>query len=259
MAYVQIRDFASRFGAISPDRSSVALTLDQYSVPSTGLGARAEIRSPTGGVIELRIGGEWRRTSGRTNENFTFTGTVPARFRSAGGNTDTIGGYAEANAEPADDLTVSAGGRIDYWRISQGFRREINIGGLNAGSVRSDDRFANRSDWEGTGRIGFAYEGLGLLKLRGSGYASWRLPTLNELYRPFRVGADATAANAALSPERVYGAELSFEHSIGYLDFGVTAFTNRLNGAIANVTRGQGPGLFPGVGFVSAGGDISCA
>ena len=36
---------------------------------------------------------------------------------------------------------------------------------------------------------------------------------------------------------------------------GLTAFANRLEGAIANVTLGRGPGTFPGVGFVAAGGD----
>jgi outer membrane receptor protein involved in Fe transport len=33
-----------------------------------------------------------------------------------------------------------------------------------------------------------------------------------------------------------------------------TIFSNRLNRAIANVTLGSGPGVFPGVGFVAAGG-----
>ena len=34
----------------------------------------------------------------------------------------------------------------------------------------------------------------------------------------------------------------------------LTGFVNRLKDAIANVTLGQGPGAFPGVGFVPAGG-----
>jgi outer membrane receptor protein involved in Fe transport len=34
----------------------------------------------------------------------------------------------------------------------------------------------------------------------------------------------------------------------------LTAFANRLNRAISNVTLGSGPGTFPGVGFVAAGG-----
>ena len=36
------------------------------------------------------------------------------------------------------------------------------------------------------------------MELRAAGYTGFRVPTLNELYRPFRVGADATAANGAL-------------------------------------------------------------
>ena len=55
--------------------------------------------------------------------------------------------------------------------------------------------------------LGAAY-GAGPVAVRAAAYRGWRLPTLNELYRPFRVGADATAANAALDPERLTGAGL---------------------------------------------------
>ncbi|MGH9582904.1 MAG: TonB-dependent receptor plug domain-containing protein, partial [Bryobacteraceae bacterium] len=49
--------------------------------------------------------------------------------------------------------------------------------------------------------------GLGRLRLRASGYRSFRAPTLNELYRPFRVGNVLTEANAALVPEGLTGVE----------------------------------------------------
>jgi vitamin B12 transporter len=250
LGYVQIRDFANRFGAVAANRNSVSLTLDQYSVPSTGLGARFELRPPVGDNAELRIGGDWRRTNGRTKEDFFFTGTVPGRNRIAGGRTDTLGGFAEASFTPIDALTLSLGGRADYWSIANGFRKEVNIGG----TVRSDDAFADRSGWEGTGRAGFAYQANGAVKLRGAAYLGWRLPTLNELYRPFRVGTDATAANELLSPERLKGAELGVEYDDGDISISATAFINRLNKAIANVTQGTGPGNFPGIGFVAAGG-----
>lgn len=250
LGYVQIRDFASRFGAVAAGRNSVSLTLDQYSVPSTGLGARFEVRPPVGDTVELRIGGDWRRTVGKTKENFFFTGTVPGRNRIAGGQTDTLGGFAEVSLEPLDDLTLTAGGRADYWRIANGFRKEVNIGG----TVRSDDVFADRSGWESTGRAGFAYKVSSSVKLRGAAYLGWRLPTLNELYRPFRVGADATAANEMLAPERLKGAEVGLEFENDVLSFSATAFVNQLDNAIANVTQGVGPGNFPGVGFVAAGG-----
>jgi outer membrane receptor protein involved in Fe transport len=93
------------------------------------------------------------------------------------------------------------------------------------------------------------------LSLRSAAYLGWRLPTLNELFRPFRAGPDATAANPLLSPERLSGFEAGFRYSRAGVSIEATGFTNRLRDAIANVTLGQGPGVFPGVGFVGAGGE----
>ncbi|HMS20115.1 TonB-dependent receptor [uncultured Sphingorhabdus sp.] len=248
--YVQLREFSSEFGAIAANRNSVTQTLDQFATPSTGLGARFEVRPPVGKQIELRLGGEWRRTSGETREFFTYVAGAPTRFRTAGGQTDSFGGFAELSYQPFDTLTLSAGGRLDRWTIADGFRREVNIGG----TVRSDDRFADRSGTEWTGRAGFGWDFADGFTLRGAAYRAWRLPTLNELYRPFRVGADATAANEALRPERVEGFDAGLAYSNVDIELGVTVFRNRLNDAIANVTLGQGPGNFPGVGFVAAGG-----
>ena len=250
LGYVQIRDFANRFGAIAAGRDAVSLTLDQFSVPSTGLGARVEVRPPLGDKAELRIGGDWRRTVGETNENFFFTGLTPGRSRRAGGESDTFGAFAEASFEPVDQLTLTAGARADHWSIANGFRKEVNIGG----TVRSDDMFADRSGWEGTGRAGFAWQASDAFKLRGAAYLGWRLPTLNELYRPFRVGRDATAANELLAPERLKGAEIGVDIEHDDIKVGATVFISRLNNAIANVGIGVGPGVFPGVGFVAANG-----
>ena len=92
------------------------------------------------------------------------------------------------------------------------------------------------------------------MTIRSAAYLGWRTPTLNELVRPFRAGTDATAANAELDPERLAGAETGLDFAHGPLRITLTGFVNRLSDAIANVTLGQGPGNFPGVGFVGAGG-----
>ncbi len=250
-AYTQIREFASQFGAISADRSLVTPTLDQFATPSMGNGFRFEVRPPLGDGAELRIGGEWRRTNGVTKEKFTFVADAPTRLRTAGGETDSYGLFAEGSWKASYALTLSAGGRIDRWSIRDGFRKEVNIGG----TVRSDDRFANRSGTEATGRAGVSLELADAWWIKASAYTGWRLPTLNELYRPFRVGADATAANEQLSPERIKGAEASIsygEDKDRHAD--ITFFYNRLDDAIANVSLGQGAGVFPSVGFVAAGG-----
>ncbi len=254
LAYVQIRSFESSFAAISADRRTATQSLDQYNTPSTGLGARAEIRPSLGSGSELRLGAEWRRTTGETRELFTFVAGAPTRLRRAGGASETIGAFAEASWQASPDLLLTGGGRLDHWRLSNGRLRETV---LATGTPVTTSLFNDRSGWEGTGRAGFAWDAAGLLKLRGAGYLGWRLPTLNELYRPFRVGPDATAANAALSPERLRGAELGLDYEIYTIQLGATLFWNRLDNAIANVTLARGPGTFPGVGFVSAAGTFS--
>ena len=255
LAYVQIRNFDVSFGGVADDRNSVSRVFEQFNVPSTGLGARFEVRPPVGENVELRIGGDWRRTEGETNENFFFLDDdTPRRSRNAGGSTATYGAFVEASAQASDVLTLTGGGRIDFWTIDDGFRKEIELINPFPGSVRTDAQFANRDGTEFTARGGFAFNATDRLTLRGAAYLGWRLPTLNELFRPFRVGADATAANELLEPERLKGAELGLDWDSGNVSIGITGFVNELDDAVANVTLANGPGLFPGVGFVSGAG-----
>lgn len=258
LAYVQIRNFDVSFGGVADDRNSVSRVFEQFNVPSTGLGARFEVRPPVGDDVELRIGGDWRRTEGTTNENFFFADNdTPRRSRRAGGNTATYGGFVEASLQASDALLLTGGGRVDFWSIDGGFRKEIELINPFPGSVRSDEIFTNRDGTEFTGRGGFAYDLTGQITLRGAAYLGWRLPTLNELFRPFRVGSDATAANELLEPERVKGAELGLDWESGITKLGITAFYNQLDNAVANVTLDNGPGVFPGVGFVAPDGTYS--
>lgn len=251
LGYVQTRAFASSFAAVNADRTAANQTLDQYNTPATGLGARFEIAPPAGNGIDLRIGADLRQVSGRTEELFTFVAGAPTRIRMAGGETRSIGAFADASAE-VGALTLTAGGRLDRWRISGGFLSERT---LATGDLLTDTRFADRRGTEATGRLGVAWSLNGAVTVRAAAYRGWRLPTLNELYRPFRVGADATAANAALAPERLTGIDggVTIVPAEG-LSLTATGFWNRLDNAISNVTVAQGPGTFPGVGFVSAAG-----
>ncbi len=248
LGYVQTRQFTNSFASVNAARTAATLASEQYNVPPTGLGARFEIRPPLGEGTELRLGGDWRETEGVTKERFS-AGT---RGRLAGGRTRTIGAFAEAALE-REELTLTAGGRIDRWRIEDGF---LNERVFATGAVLTDTLYPDRSGWEPTARAGIAFRPAGALTLRSAAYLGWRLPTLNELYRPFRVGADATAANAALAPERLRGIEAGVEYRpLSTARIGLTVFANRLEDAIANVTLARGPGLFPGVGFVSAAGE----
>lgn len=249
LGYVQTRAFASRFASIADGRVATSLVLDQYNVPSTGLGARAEF-APSLGVVDLRLGGDIRAVSGETQERFFYVAGQPTRLRDAGGESLTAGAFVDAGAE-LGAATLNAGARLDRWTITDGKLNER----ANTGETINDIAFPDRDGWEPTGRIGVALRASDAVSLRAAGYRGWRLPTLNELYRPFRVGADATAANAALEPETSLGAEIGVDLTPApAVRLSATAFISRLDDAIANVTIAPGPGFFPGVGFVSASG-----
>jgi vitamin B12 transporter len=250
LAYVQARGFRSGFVAVTTDRASVTPTLDQFNTPSTGLGAKVEIRPPVGAEVNLRFGADVRHASGTTNEFFRYISGQPTRIRRAGGSTLTAGLFIEAS-QHFGPLTLTGGARIDHWAIRGGNLTESVIG---TGAPTLDLRFADRNGARPTARFGAAYALSDALSLRAAAYSGFRVPTLNELYRPFRVGADATAANSALKLERLKGIEGGLNWQSGPATLSLTSYWNRLDDAIANVTLGTGPGTFPQVGFVAAGG-----
>jgi len=251
LAYLQTRAFASQFASVDAARTTATQTLDQYNTPATGTGGRIEVKPPVGEGRDLRLGADVRRVSGQTQELYTYVNALPTRRRVAGGTALTYGLFTDASLT-AGPATLTLGGRVDRWRLTDGALREAVIA---TGAPLTTAIFPERRGTEWTGRAGIAVTPVAPVTLRASAYRGWRLPTLNELYRPFRVGADAVAANAALKPERLSGIDGGVTLAPGAgISFAATVFWNRLDGAIANVTAGRGPGTFPGVGFVAANG-----
>lgn len=248
--WLQHRDFATGFASVNATRTAASPTLDQH-VPATGTGLRIEIEPPLGSGWTLRTGGDLRMVSGRTSELYSFVAGAPTRRRVAGGESSTAGLFADLSLERGA-LTLTAGGRADRWTIRDGRLFEALLTG---GAPLTDSRAPDRAGWEGSARLAAALRASDAIALRGAAYSGWRLPTLNELYRPFRAGTDATAANPQLAPERLRGVEVGVDLTpADGFTLRTTAFLNRLDNAIGNVTLGSGPGTFPGVGFVAAGG-----
>jgi outer membrane receptor protein involved in Fe transport len=251
LAYGQWRELQSSFASVNAQRTAATRASLQDSVPSQGLGGSVEVRPSVGEGIELRLGGDVRWMDGESRELYTYVAGEPTRRRRAGGDSGSAGIFGEVTAR-LDAVTLSGGLRADRWTISNGELVERQIA---TGALLRDDRFEDRSGTLPTARAGAVLElGRGL-SLRSAAYLGWRLPTLNELFRPFRAGADATAANPLLEPERLGGVEIGAGMEHGGVTLSLTAFSNRIQDAIANVTIARGPGVFPGVGFVGAAGE----
>ena len=105
-----------------------------------------------------------------------------------------------------------------------------------------------------TARLGLRQELGDGLYLRSAAYGGFRAPSLNELYRPFRLGNNITEANPGLTPEKLYGGELGLGQSGETFGWDATVFYNQLHGAITNVTLAHGPIVVPGLGTVPLGG-----
>ncbi|MEN3972814.1 TonB-dependent receptor [Sphingomicrobium sp. XHP0235] len=243
----QDRQFETRFAALDDARASTRVVLDQYDVPATGLGAEASLD-----LGPVTLGAGWRRNEGSVAERFFFVDDAPTRERRAGGDSSiaSIFGNAERALGPFGAL---ASLRIDRWRLGDGFR---TIRQLADDARLEDSTFGARDGTQWSGRIDLS-RNIFPARFTASAYRGWRLPTLNELYRPFRVGADATAANEGLQPETSFGLDLGARVGSPTFSAGVTLFAQRLDNAIANVPLDTGPGVFPGVGFVSGAGVYS--
>lgn len=247
LLYGQWRNFRSSFASVDASRTSAARVSLQDSVPAQGYGASVEARPPVGKDVQLRIGIDERSASGESKELYSYVSGHPTRRRIAGGSSQTEGLFSELSWARGG-LTVSGGARLDHWQISNGKLLEWL---LSSGQSTRNDHYPDREGWLPTARAGAVIRVNDGVSVRSAAYLGWRLPTLNELFRPFRAGSDATAANPFLKPERLSGAEIGVEYRRGIVFASLTAFVNRLSDAIANVTLGEGPGTFPGVGFVS--------
>lgn len=229
LAYVQARDFTN----IVVSSTRFVPVLDQRRTPSTGLGGKLEVRPPVGSGHVLRIGADYRSSSGELQEDAysAFTGNLTARRRAGGSNGD-LGLFIEDDWT-LGKLVLTAGARADRWTISDGFFSERD----SAGTITIDNSFADRSGWDTSFRGGALYRMGGGLDLRAAAYSGLRLPTLNELYRPFVVFPVVTLANEQLENEALRGFEAGFDYAASpSIRFSLTAFDNKVKNAVANVT-----------------------
>ncbi|MEC8837202.1 MAG: TonB-dependent receptor [Pseudomonadota bacterium] len=229
LAYLQARNFTN----VVVSSTRFVPVLDQRNTPATGLGGKLELRPPVGDAHVLRVGMDFRRAEGELFETAisAFSGNITARRNAGGTNTD-LGLFVEDDWS-LGRLVLTLGARLDRWTIRDGFYTERDA----SGELLSTDSFADRAGWDASFRGGVLYLANDVVALRAAAYSGLRLPTLNELYRPFVVFPVVTQANAALENERLEGFEAGIELTPNpAVALSLTAFDNRVKNAVANVT-----------------------
>ncbi len=229
VAYAQWRNFTNV--VISSTR--FVPVLDQRDTPAEGQGGKIEVRPPVGENMTLRLGADYRRGEGDLFEDSYSAFTQALREnRYAGGVNTNLGFFAENDIE-LGPVTLTGGVRADRYSIDNGYYRSRDA---NGAAIRNDT-YADRSDWEVTWRAGALVQANEAVTLRAAAYTGIRLPTLNELYRPFVVFPVTTLANENLVPERLRGFEAGIDFNVEEdTQFSVNVFDNKVKDAIANVT-----------------------
>jgi len=131
--------------------------------------------------------------------------------------------------------TASAAVRFDAWRNDSGTT-------IVAGQRVA---LADRSATAWNPRLSTIFAFTPEVSLTASAYRAFRAPTLNELYRPFRLGGVQTLANSALEPERLEGAEsgIRYQSRDGRVFARANLFWTNLRDAVGNVTLSTTPAL----------------
>ena len=253
LVYGQVRAFRSFFTSVNADRTLETPSLDQYRVPARSVGGSATVSLPVTSRHQLLLGADARWVNGESDERFRFLDGVFTRNRAAGGEQVFAGVFADDTWRPAPGTTLGISGRVDYYDNFDGSRRETD---LATGAPTLDERFASQDGFVANGRADASQKLWGdFLRLRAAGYTGFRVPTLNEFYRPYRVGNDIVEANAGLRPERLYGAEAGADiQPVKPLQLSLGGFYNELDRPVANVTVANGPGTVAPFGFIPAGG-----
>jgi outer membrane receptor protein involved in Fe transport len=169
----------------------------------------------------------------------TFNNSRITAFVDAGGRQRSFGFFATDSVR-IGSWFFTVGARFDRWLNSRGFSNRVPVTGaplLNNFADRAETAFSPRFSLIKRFDHGIA--------VSASMYRAFRAPTLNELYRNFRVGNVVTNANAALRAERLTGGDVG----IGMQAFGERLFVRSnffwsdIDDSIANVTLSSTPAL----------------
>ena len=202
--YGQWQRFESTFSRVFAGRDREVQTAVQ-EIPATAFGGSITFEPTV--APGLLLGADLRRVTWRD-------GAPDGSDR----RQDLAGAFVQQRWRPTEGVELTAGSRVDLWE-----NRAIQT------------TFSPR--------LGAVVEAGKTVTVRASAYRGFRAPTLNELYRPFRVGNVITQANADLSEERLTGVEAGADfHPTPRGRFAVwgrvNAFFNLLDDPVGNVTVG---------------------
>ena len=238
-----IGQFRSNFLAVpaaTPPRSIGRMTLNQR-VPSDSIGGNAQWSRSFGSTQLVTAGTDFRWVDGDSEEEGLdpTTGTQVVLKRVSGGTQRNLGFFVQDAISVASRLTMTLSARADSWRNYDAHNLEV-AWPSGIPTANHNPNLPERDDTVFSPRIAARYQLNDRLSIWGDYGAGFRAPTLNELYRQFRVGTVLTLANFELGPERLVGGDIGATWlPTRNVMVRVTYFDNRVKDPVSNVTLTQ--------------------
>jgi outer membrane receptor protein involved in Fe transport len=239
--FTDAETFHSNFLAVpasTPPRNIGRMTLTQR-VPTDSVGGMVQWSRVLGPKQYFTAGTDWHWVDGDSEENGldAATGTQIVLKRVSGGTQRSVGAFIQDLIVPVPELTLTVSARVDGWRNYAGHNLETSLIGAAVNNVPA---LPVRSDTVVSPRAAARYHLTDRVDLWGNLGWGFRAPTLNELYRQFRVGTTLTLANSSLGPERLVGGETGISVAASrHATVRTTWFDNRIKDPVSNVTISQ--------------------
>jgi outer membrane receptor protein involved in Fe transport len=232
--------FHSNFLAVpgaTPPRSLGRMTLNQ-TVPTTSFGGMTQWSRVYGTRHAVTAGVDWRQVKGDSQEDGldAVRGETVTLHRVSGGRQRSVGFFVQDVVSVSPKLVLTLSARGDRWRSYDGHNLEVSVPS-GTPTANNAPELPDRSDTTISPRAAALYHLTDRVSVWGSIGSGFRAPTLNELYRQFRVGTVLTLANNQLGPERLIGGEAGVRlEPVRNLSVRVTWFDNGVKDPVSNVT-----------------------
>jgi outer membrane receptor protein involved in Fe transport len=206
-------------------------------VPTEGVGFMAQWSKALSARYLFNAATDYRWVDGASLEQGLdpTVGATVTLLRDSGGTQTISGTSAQLQVWPTPRVSLTLGARVDHWRNYNARNLETTVAtNLPTATSRT---LPERDDTVVSPRLAALFHISDRVTAWGSIGTGFRAPTLNELYRQFRVGAVLTQANDQLGPERLTGGELGLNIApISDLTIRSTWFDNRVRNPVSNVT-----------------------
>ena len=227
------------FSSIAADRNSESLTNVQRN-PSQQAGFAGTWSRLLAEKHRVSAGAEALSVRGHSEETNYHLG-VETALVDAGGRQHTFGIFAQDAFLFARGWLLTFGGRVDRWNNNTGYQDRTPL----PGGTLIAKTFADRTETAFSPRISLLKSFSHGTALNASVYRAYRAPTLNELYRNFRVGNVLTLANPALTGEHLTGGEAGVSQLLweNRVTLRGNFFWSDISDPVANVTLTSTPAL----------------